>query len=81
MSPTLQDRQLVLAFRLPGFLLRPGRMVIVKTDSVGYIVKRIASVSKATVTLCSDNAATHSRFCNIPICKSHVVAVVGCKLF
>ncbi|MEM9255168.1 MAG: S24/S26 family peptidase [Pseudomonadota bacterium] len=76
MLPTIPDGSIIVAVRAPKVWLKPGRLVVVRVAG-DTIVKRIEALPQSgKVKLCSDNRATVSRFCGLPLDVEQVVGIV-----
>ncbi len=77
MEPTLESGAVVLAVRWPRRLLKAGMVVAVNAAPAKVIVKRIAAITPHDeIVLESDNAATASRYCGVPLPRDRVIGRV-----
>lgn len=77
MHPTLNSRDVVLALRVPAWLLRSGQIVVAQPQHAPVIIKRVAAVHPdRRLSLVSDNADTTSAYTQQPLPAACVLGLV-----
>ena len=76
MQPTLMSGDYILATRFLNNFLKKNSLVIFFDKTHSYIIKRVKKVNEENLILKSDNQATNSSFCQVPIIKNHSFFII-----
>tara|TARA_A100001011_G_C14106839_1_gene755193 strand:+ start:672 stop:956 length:285 start_codon:yes stop_codon:yes gene_type:complete len=76
MQPTLVSGDYVLATSIVNNFLKKNSLVVFFDNTHSYIIKRIKEINKENLFLKSDNLATDSAFCQVPITRNKPIFLV-----